>query len=196
MSVSKAQLAFHHIRLLSFRRKSLPEWHLFYVENRQESRETFLPGSKLATSISITQASAQTFQDSHANVFQIARYGINSQIGAFAYDPVQSLLAVGTNDSKFGAGQVYVFGQKRVFAIFSTPRKASITTLQFCVDKLICVDSKNDLCVFSLESKRLIMSYAPPGRITAVLTDPTIDYALLGLQNGKLVSDIEGRYAD
>ena len=126
------------------------------------------------------------------NVFQIARYGINSQIGAFAYDPIQSLLAIGTNDSKFGAGQVYIFGQKRVFTIFSTPRKASITTLQFCADKLTCVDSKNDLCVFSLETKRLLMSYAPPGRITAVLTDPTIDYALLGLQNGELFLEFKG----
>ena len=39
------------------------------------------------------------------------------------------------------------------------------------------------------------MSYAPPGRITALLTDPTIDYALLGLQNGKLFSDLKDHRA-
>ena len=31
----------------------------------------------------------------------------------------------------------------------------------------------------------MLTSYSPPGRITAVLTDPTIDYALIGLQNGR-----------
>lgn len=37
-----------------------------------------------------------------------SRYGINSQISCMSYDPVQSLLAVGTNESKFGSGRVYV----------------------------------------------------------------------------------------
>ncbi len=66
----------------------------------------------------------------------------------------------------------------------STPRRASIRQLQFCADKLICLDSKNDVCVFSLETERLITSYAPPGHVTAVLTDPSLDYCFIGLQNG------------
>lgn len=101
-----------------------------------------------------------------------------------AYDPVQSLLAVGTNESQYGSGQIYVFGQKRVSVNLSLPRKASVKTLQFCADKLISVDSKNDISVYSLESTRIIASYAPPGLITASLTDPTLDFALIGLQTG------------
>ena len=46
------------------------------------------------------------------------------------------------------------------------------------------MDSKNDVCVFSLETGRTIASYAPPGKITAVLTDPSLDYCFIGLQNG------------
>ena len=118
--------------------------------------------------------------DSH----QVARYGINSQIGAIAYDPVQSLLAVGTIGSKISGGQIYVFGQKRVSVALSTPRQASIRTIQFCADKLVTVDSKNDVAIFSLETKSLVASYAPPGQITVLLTDPTLDYALIGMQNG------------
>ncbi|KAL9106962.1 MAG: hypothetical protein Q9227_008085 [Pyrenula ochraceoflavens] len=76
---------------------------------------------------------------------EFARYGVNSQISTLAYEPIQSLLAVGTSESKYGGGQVYVFGQKRVCAVYKTPRKASIKFLQFCADKLLCVDSKNDL---------------------------------------------------
>lgn len=46
------------------------------------------------------------------------------------------------------------------------------------------MDSKNDLCVFSLVTRRMISSYAPPGHITAIASDPSLDYAFLGLQNG------------
>lgn len=48
------------------------------------------------------------------SIDDIARYGINSQISTLAYEPVQSLLAVGTNESQFGGGQIYVFGKDRV----------------------------------------------------------------------------------
>ena len=57
-------------------------------------------------------------------------------------------------------------------------------TLHFCADKLVAVDSKNDIAIFSLETTKIVASYTPPGQITAWLTDPTLDYALIGLQNG------------
>lgn len=118
------------------------------------------------------------------NFNQFARYGVNSQISTFAYDPVQSLLAVGTNDSQFGPGVIYVYGQKRVCQTFSTPRRSSIRRLQFYADKLLSLDSKNDVCVFSLETGNTVASYAPPGLVTAVLTDPSLDYCFIGMQNG------------
>ena len=115
---------------------------------------------------------------------QFARYGINSQISAIAYDPVQSLVAVGTSDTQFGSGQIYVFGQRRVSVVFSLPRKASAKFLQFCADKLVSVDSKSEICVFSLETRQTLFSYAPPNHVSALLTDPSLDYAFIGLQNG------------
>lgn len=101
---------------------------------------------------------------------------------------MQSLLAVGTNESKFGPGQIYVFGQRRVEVVFHLPRPASVKILQFCAEKLLCVDSKNDLSVFSLETKRLLNAHSPPARITALHTDPTLDYALLGTQHGEVLA--------
>lgn len=115
---------------------------------------------------------------------QFARCGINSQISALAYDPIQSLFAVGTSDSQFGSGQVYVFGQRRVLVVFQFPRKASARFLQFCADKLISVDSKNEISIFSLETKQTLVTYAPPSHVTALLTDPSLDYAFIGLQSG------------
>lgn len=91
---------------------------------------------------------------------------------------------MGTKDTKFGSGQIYVFGQKRVSTILKLPRKASVKILQFCADKLVSVDTKNDISVFSLETTRILGSYAPPGLVTALATDPTLDFALIGLQNG------------
>ena len=117
-------------------------------------------------------------------MYKVARYGVNSQVSALAYDPVQSLLAVGTKDTKFGSGQIYVFGQKRVTVTLKLPRKASVKILQFCSDKLISVDTKNDLSTFALETTRILTSYSPPGAVTSIVTDPALDYALIGLQNG------------
>ncbi|PGH18888.1 hypothetical protein AJ80_04306 [Polytolypa hystricis UAMH7299] len=118
----------------------------------------------------------------------VARYGINSRISALAYDPIQSLLAVGTSETQYGSGEIYVFGHDRVSAVFQLPRKASCTTLQFCSDKLVSVDSKNEISVFSLETREMAASYAPPGHVTALLTDPSLEYAFLGLQNGEIVT--------
>ncbi|EXJ85123.1 hypothetical protein A1O3_05798 [Capronia epimyces CBS 606.96] len=121
-------------------------------------------------------------------VDDFARYGISSQISVIAYDPVQSLLAVGTNESRFGPGLVYVFGQKRVCVTFTPSRPSSIRTLQFCADKLVALDSKNDVSIFSLDTKQMLTSYAPPGHVTAILTDPSLDYCFTGLQNGEIVA--------
>ncbi|KAL1303233.1 hypothetical protein AAFC00_006648 [Neodothiora populina] len=118
----------------------------------------------------------------------LARFGINSQICALAYDPVQSLLAVGTRDSKFGPGQIYVFGRHRVNVVFSLLQRATASTLQFCAEKLICLDSKHDLSIFSLEAKKLVATYSPPGVATALATDPMLDYAMLGMQTGDIIA--------
>ncbi|KAJ5594795.1 uncharacterized protein N7459_001003 [Penicillium hispanicum] len=116
------------------------------------------------------------------------RCGVNSQISVIAYDPVQSVLAVGTSDTQFGSGQIYVFGQRRVLVVFQFPRKASAKYLRFCADKLVSVDSKNEISVYSLETRRLVTSYAPPGQATTLETDPSLDYAFIGLSNGDVIA--------
>lgn len=97
---------------------------------------------------------------------------------------MQSLLAVGTNDTQFGGGQVYVFGQNRVSVTLPLPRKASVKAIHFVVDKIVAIDTKNEISVFSLETTRILASYTPPGSVTALVTDPSLDFALIGLQNG------------
>lgn len=117
---------------------------------------------------------------------KIRNYGINSKVTQVAYDPIQSLIAIGTSESKFGPGQIYIFGRKRVEVVLPLPHPASVRILQFCAEKLLCVDSRNDLSVFSLETKKLVNAHSPPAKITALHSDPTIDYALLGTQHGEV----------
>ncbi|KAM3081267.1 Lethal(2) giant larvae sro7 [Clarireedia jacksonii] len=115
------------------------------------------------------------------------RFGINSQIGSLAYDPVQSLLAVGTNETTFGSGQIYIFGQNRVQARLTLPRRASVKTLQFCADKLISLDSKNEVIVWDIATAKRLAAYSPPGIVTVIVTDPMLDWCFIGLQNGDII---------
>lgn len=95
---------------------------------------------------------------------------------------------MGTDDTQDGTGQIYVFGQRRVSVTFQLPRKASVKHLQFCADKLVSVDTRNELCIFSLETRKMQASYAPPSYVSAVMTDPFLDYVFLGLQNGEFLT--------
>lgn len=128
----------------------------------------------------------------HADLFAVddlARYGVNSQVSALAYDPVQSLLAVGTKSTQFGPGQIYIYGQGRITSVLPVPaRGASIQSLQFCAEKLVCLDSKHDVSVYSVELKRLISSHSPIGAANVLCTDSMLDYAFLGMQSGEVVA--------
>jgi WD40 repeat protein len=97
-------------------------------------------------------------------------------------------LAAGTNESQFGSGQIYVFGQERIQVTFQLPRRASVRELHFCADKLISLDSKNELVLWDLIGKKKITAYTAPGIVTAMATDPMLDWAFLGLQSGDVIA--------
>lgn len=112
-------------------------------------------------------------------------------MSALAYDPVQSLLAVGTHQVANVPGEVHVFGQKRVHVAFKLPHKASsIKTVQLCDSKVVVLDSKNDLTVFDMEAGPAAVpaEYSPPGAVTVLRTDPCLDWAFLGLQAGEVIA--------
>lgn len=50
------------------------------------------------------------------------------------------------------------------------------------------LDNKNDISIYSLETKRMLANYAPPGHVTCMVTDPSLDYCFTGLQNGEIVA--------
>ncbi|KAJ2992154.1 hypothetical protein NUW58_g2266 [Xylaria curta] len=115
-----------------------------------------------------------------------SRYGINSQISCIAYDPVQSLIAVGTNESRFGSGKIYVFGQSRVQKFFVLSRPSSFADIQFCANRLISLDTKNEVTIWELDTGTRITSFQAPGTVARMLTDPMLDWCFLGLQTGEV----------
>lgn len=105
-----------------------------------------------------------------------------------AYDPVQSLLAVGTNESKFGKGQIYVFGQGRIQKFFVPPRPGavSIRNIQFCANRLISLDNRGELTIWDLDTADKIGGGPCGGSIATMVTDPMLDWAILGHSNGEV----------
>ncbi|KAI1442326.1 lethal giant larvae like, C-terminal-domain-containing protein [Annulohypoxylon stygium] len=115
-----------------------------------------------------------------------ARYGINSQISCIAFEPIQSLLAVGTNESKFGSGRIYVFGQNRVQKLLVPSRSCSFADIQFCANRLVSLDTKNEVGIWDLDTGKRITGFRTPGVVSCMLTDPMLDWCFLGMQNGEI----------
>ncbi|PHH65611.1 hypothetical protein CDD81_2046 [Ophiocordyceps australis] len=117
-----------------------------------------------------------------------ARYGINSQISCLGYDAVQSLLAIGTSESRFGPGKIYVLGQGRVQKVLEAGRATSFQQLHFSGNRLISLDSKNEVGIWDLDSGLRMAAQVMAGHVVAMATDPMLDWAFVGLQNGEVVA--------
>ncbi len=53
-------------------------------------------------------------------------------VSCLAFEPVQSLLAVGTSESKYGPGKIYVFGRGRIYKVLhaTAPNIHQATTVR------------------------------------------------------------------
>ena len=100
-----------------------------------------------------------------------------------AYEPVQSLLAVGTNESKFAPGKIYVFGQSRVNKPLTSQRPTSFRQLHFVANRLISLDSHNEIAIWDLDTATKLAKYSYPGT-ACIVTDPMLDWAFVGSQAG------------
>ncbi|KAK1527320.1 uncharacterized protein CCOS01_07582 [Colletotrichum costaricense] len=115
-------------------------------------------------------------------------YGINSQVSCLAYDPIQSLLAIATNESKFGPGKIFVFGQNRVSKVMEPPRHTSFRSIHFTANKLVSLDAKNELGVWDLDTAKRIAALVCPGQVISMVTDPMLDWAFLGMATGEVLA--------
>ncbi|RUS18902.1 hypothetical protein BC937DRAFT_88196 [Endogone sp. FLAS-F59071] len=113
---------------------------------------------------------------------QIGRYGMTGTASIVAYDPVQSLLAVGTFQ-----GIIHIFG-KGITAALPLNDPVAIKFLSFKIGEptLIVIDSKNILHIFDLVSRRLISNHFLRGVVTCVEPCVGTDWFFLGFNDGKI----------
>ncbi|ANB12255.1 Sro7p [Sugiyamaella lignohabitans] len=113
---------------------------------------------------------------------------MSGNVTCLGFDPVQSLLAIGT-----GTGTVHVFGQHNVEVVLGeitagSGSQSAVKWVRFIKGYyLVSVDVQSIVRVFSLESEELVYEYVCPGIITAVESDPALDWLFLGMENGQIV---------
>lgn len=116
----------------------------------------------------------------------MALTGLLSTSSCIAYEPVQSLIAVGTRESKFGPGRIEVFGQTRVHKFLVPPRPCSFADVQFVANRLVSLDTKNEIIIWDLDTGKRVAGFHCPGVVSCMVTDPMLDWCLLGTQSGEV----------
>ena len=120
---------------------------------------------------------------------ELSSFGIHDPIVASSYDQVQSLLAIATLSG------VYVLGQAGVEGFFAVPDHRTTAFLVLHGSHLIVIDTKSTLYQWTLEGqvKDPVARQTLRGIVTAIHTEPTLDWLFLGLRDGSVdVWDIEG----
>ncbi|KAM3578975.1 Lethal(2) giant larvae sro7 [Umbelopsis sp. WA50703] len=112
----------------------------------------------------------------------VACYGTPGVVTIAAWDPVQSLLAIGTRN-----GYIRIFG-KGISSTLSIDKPAPIKHLVFQCGhaKLVVIDSKNILTVFDLETQHVSKTLAIRGYVTSAEIVPGSDWLFLGLADGTI----------
>lgn len=145
------------------------------------SRRTGALRHQLANQVSPSDSSATS---SNTNEREAKLTASVFRTSCLAYDPVQSLLAVGTNESKFGKGQIYVFGRNRIQKFFLPTRTTSLKILQFCAGRLVSLDKRGEITVWDLDTAKKVSSGVCGGGVATLVTDPMLDWAFIGHTNG------------
>lgn len=120
------------------------------------------------------------------NIFRtddLARYGLRGRALSIAFDPVQSLLAISTEN-----GFIHVFGQQNVEVVFALSKPAPIEYLRIVKSVyLVAVDARNYVTVFNMETREETSNHTLYGNVSAVTSDPAMDWLFIGLENGQVV---------
>ncbi|CAH2351691.1 lethal(2) giant larvae protein homolog Sro77p [[Candida] railenensis] len=153
-----------------------------------KSRKAPISLSSVSNAIKTSGNTDLSPNDLHAkqiDIYTASQLGIpKNSILAVAHDPVQSLLAISTNKN-----EIRVYGQNHVEVVFEFKQTSPITDLMFVRGiYLVAASTKGGgITVISLHQKTILGTYSPPGAITAVCSDPSLDWLIVGLANGQIV---------
>lgn len=116
------------------------------------------------------------------SIEMISQYGLpQNSILAMDYDATQSLLAISTKN------EIRVIGQSTVEVVFELNSPTPITWLKFVKGiYLVAISSNSNITILSLHSKKILASLLPPGTVACIELDPSLDWLIIGLNNGSL----------
>ncbi|KAF5103955.1 hypothetical protein DV451_001062 [Geotrichum candidum] len=102
---------------------------------------------------------------------------------SMAFDPVQSLFAVGSEN-----GFIRVFGQHNVDVEFALAKPTPIEYLRIVKSAyLVAVDAARTITVFNMDTREEVSSHVLYSNVSAVASDPAMDWLFVGLENGQIV---------
>ncbi|KAI9462922.1 lethal giant larvae like, C-terminal-domain-containing protein [Russula earlei] len=109
-----------------------------------------------------------------------------SNASAIAFDPLSSILAVGTID-----GTIRIFGAPGVETSLTPPSRAAVKFLQFATNvfKLVCIDEDSRLHLWDLTAHgqiRLEASMRLDRPVTCLVLSPSHTHAFIGLGSGEI----------
>lgn len=116
----------------------------------------------------------------------ITQFGFSGNLTAIAYDPVQSLFAIGTD-----TGLIHVMGGGEIRAVFDPNPKhktmsAPIVHLRFVTSVyLVAIDDKSYITVWALDTRQEWANYQCPYSVMCCFTDPSMDWLIMGHNNGE-----------
>ncbi|KAI8557034.1 hypothetical protein RHMOL_Rhmol05G0302700 [Rhododendron molle] len=115
---------------------------------------------------------------------QIAiHYGIPSTASILAFDPIQSLLAIGTLD-----GRIKVIGGDNIEGLLTSTKKLPFKYLEFLQNQglLVSVSNDNDIQVWDLESRCITGSLQWESNITAFSVIYASHFMYIGDEYGRM----------
>ncbi|KAG2180441.1 hypothetical protein INT44_003445 [Umbelopsis vinacea] len=146
------------------------------------AKETGTARAALARDKRLEDPLSTNITANHFALENVATYGTPGPVTSIGYDPVQSILAIGTKK-----GCVKLFG-KGISCTLQIEKPAPIKYLTFqCGQpKLAVVDSRNILTVFDLNTQRIYSTLAIRGYVTSIEIVPGADWLFLGLADGTI----------
>ncbi|XP_062156010.1 uncharacterized protein LOC133863892 isoform X2 [Alnus glutinosa] len=120
-------------------------------------------------------------------------YGIPSTASILAFDPIQSLLAIGTLD-----GRIKVIGGDNIEALLISPKQLPFKNLEFLQNQgfVASISSENEIQVWDLEHRQIASTLQWESNITSFSVIYGTPYMYIGCEYGMvsvLKYDAEGR---
>lgn len=110
----------------------------------------------------------------------IAQFGFPGKVTALGYDPVQSLMAVGTD-----LGILHILGTGAIQADLVPAKPHPITQIRFVKSVyVVTINEANVVTVWALDTRQVWATYNVPTKVTSIWTDVAMDWLFLGLDTG------------